>query len=139
MQDLVRFGISMSKDLLEQFDGAIARKGYTNRSEAIRDLARYLLLEENWEQEDQPVTGAVTLVYHHHDVQATRAVTRYQHDNSDIVVSTLHVHLDHDRCLEVVVLRGPARKVKELANNLASLKGVQHGKVVMAAASQRLP
>lgn len=139
MEDLVRFGISMSRELLANFDRIIANKGYTNRSEAIRDLVRDALIEEEWNDDGTPVTGAVTLVYNHHSEQLRRALMQYQHQHDDAVVSTLHVHLDKHHCLEVIVLRGQARLVKALANRLISLNGVKHGRVVMAAAGHHLP
>ncbi len=131
MPQLTRFGISMDTRLLEQFDALVARKGYVNRSEAIRDLIRNALVEEQWSRGDEEIVGTVTLVYDHHVRDLADKLTEHQHDHHDAIVSALHVHLDHDHCLEVVVVRGPASRVKRLADELIGTKGVKHGKLVM--------
>jgi len=131
MAQLTRFGISMDTRLLEQFDALVARKGYVNRSEAIRDLIRNALVEDQWSRGDEEIVGTVTLVYDHHVRDLADKLTEHQHDHHDAIVSALHVHLDHDHCLEVVVVRGPAPRVKRLADELIGTKGVKHGKLVM--------
>ncbi|NOY44680.1 MAG: nickel-responsive transcriptional regulator NikR [Deltaproteobacteria bacterium] len=131
MADLTRFGISMDARLLERFDELIHRKGYVNRSEAIRDLVRNALVEDQWSRGDEEIVGTVTLVYDHHVRDLADKLTEHQHDHHDAIVSALHVHLDHDHCLEVVVVRGPVLRVKRLADELIGTKGVKHGKLVM--------
>lgn len=138
LDDLVRFGISMNAQLLAQFDQAIARRGYNNRSEAIRDLIRAYLVEEQWKDLDAEVAGTVTLVYDHHSA-VSQALADLQHDHHGVVVSTLHVHQDADNCLEVVVLRGQARQVMELADRLTALKGVKLGRLTIASTGKELP
>ncbi|RMG95706.1 MAG: nickel-responsive transcriptional regulator NikR [Candidatus Dadabacteria bacterium] len=127
---MVRFGISMDEQLLDRFDELIARKGYANRSEAIRDLIRNALVEDQWSRGDEETVGTVTLVYDHHVRDLADKLTEHQHDHHDAIISALHVHLDHDHCLEVVVVRGPAERVRRLADELIGTKGVKHGKLV---------
>ncbi len=130
MGELVRFGIAIDGDLLERFDARVAEKGYENRSEAIRDLIRAELLEQSVRAEDS-ATGTLTLVYDHHVRELTEKLTDMQHDLGHHVVSTLHVHLDHDHCLEVVVLRGPAGLIQEAADRIVATKGVIHGRLTL--------
>ena len=124
---LARFGVSLDEDLLEPFDALRARKGYGNRSEAIRDLIRRALVEEDWQNPQLMGAGTLTLVYDHHKNDLSRRLTQMQHDEHDIIVATLHVHLDHDNCLEVLVLKGEPERVRRLADKLISCKGVKHG------------
>lgn len=138
MTDLARFGISLDQQLLERFDGLIARKGYVNRSEAIRDLIRNDLVEDNWQTGDDETVGTVTLVYDHHTRDLSDKLTEHQHSHHDAIVSALHVHLDAHHCLEVVVVRGPANEVKRLADELIGTKGVKHGKLVTTTTGEGL-
>ncbi|ORJ60327.1 nickel-responsive transcriptional regulator NikR [Geothermobacter hydrogeniphilus] len=131
MTDLTRFGISIDQDLLSRFDRMIGDKGYANRSEAIRDLIRAALVEQEWRQDDSETVGTVTLVYDHHTRDLADKLTDHQHSHHDAIVSALHVHLDAHHCLEVVVVRGASRKVKRLADELIGTKGVKHGKLTM--------
>ncbi len=130
MAELTRFGISMDARLLERFDDLIRRKGYVNRSEAIRDLVRNALVEDQWSRADEETVGTVTLVYDHHTRDLADKLTEHQHDHHESIISTLHVHLDHDHCLEVVVVRGKAGDVRRMADELIGTKGVKHGKLV---------
>jgi len=130
MTDLARFGISLDERLLRRFDQLIQEKGYVNRSEAIRDLIRNALVEDQWEREDEETVGTVTLVYDHHTRDLADKLTEHQHSHHEAIVSALHVHLDAHHCLEVVVVRGEARQVKRLADELIGTKGVKHGKLV---------
>ena len=107
--ELVRFGVAMDNDLLDRFDALIARRGYATRSEALRDLVRGALVEAHLEA-DGPAVATLTLVYDHHVRELSERLTEMQHDLGEHVVSTLHVHLDHDHCMEVIVLRGPAAR-----------------------------
>ena len=130
MADLVRFGISIDERLLTRFDDLIADKGYVNRSEAIRDLIRSALVEEQWSRGDEETVGTVTLVYDHHTRDLADKLTEQQHSHHDAIVSALHVHLDAHHCLEVVVVKGKGNDVKRLADELIGTKGVKHGKLV---------
>ena len=138
MTDLARFGISIDQQLLEQFDELITRKGYVNRSEAIRDLIRNDLVEDSWQIGDAETVGTVTLVYDHHTRDLSDKLTEHQHSHHDAIVSAMHVHLDAHHCLEVVVVRGTASKVKRLADELIGTKGVKHGKLVTTTTGEGL-
>ena len=127
MGRLTRFGVSLDEELLEPFDALCAVKGYSNRSEAIRDLIRKALVAEEWQQADGQGAGTLTLVYDHHKNDLARRLTQMQHDEHDIIIATLHVHLDHHNCLEVLILKGEAARVRALADKLISCKGVKHG------------
>ena len=127
MGKLTRFGVSLDEELLEPFDALCAVKGYSNRSEAIRDLIRKALVAEEWQQADGQGAGTLTLVYDHHKNDLARRLTQRQHDEHDIIIATLHVHLDHHNCLEVLILKGEAARVRALADKLISCKGVKHG------------
>ena len=127
MGKLTRFGVSLDEELLEPFDALCAVKGYSNRSEAIRDLIRKALVAEEWQQADGQGAGTLTLVYDHHKNALARRLTQMQHDEHDIIIATLHVHLDHHNCLEVLILKGEAARVRALADKLISCKGVKHG------------
>lgn len=138
MGDLVRFGISIDQQLLERFDRLIEQKGYVNRSEAIRDLVRSALVEDKWEGGDEETVGTVTLVYDHHVRDLSDKLTEQQHSHYNEIISALHVHLDPHNCLEVLVVRGKARNVKKIADELLGVKGVKHGKLVMTTTGKEL-
>lgn len=138
MADLTRFGISIDERLLQRFDHLIGEKGYINRSEAIRDLIRAALVEEEWARGDEEMVGTVTLVYDHHTRDLSDKLTEQQHSHHDAIISALHVHLDAHHCLEVVVVRGKARDVKRLADELIGTKGVKHGKLVTSTTGKEL-
>ena len=127
MAEVTRFGVSLDEKLLRQFDRLIVRKGYANRSEAIRDLIREALVREQWEIGTDEAVGTITLVYDHHTRDLADKLTDLQHAHYESIVSTLHVHLDAHHCLEVLVLRGPARTLKEIADRLIGTRGVKHG------------
>jgi len=137
MSDIIRFGVSLEEGLLSRFDELVESKGYPSRSEAIRDLIRDLLVREEWESSG-PVAGAVTIVYEHHRRELAEELIELQHDYVDVVVSTQHVHLDHDRCLEVVVVRGKADRVRELASRLQAMRGVLHAALSCATTGEML-
>ncbi len=138
MSELTRFGISMDAALLASFDQLIERKGYVNRSEAIRDLVRSALVEEQWSKGNEQTVGTVTIVYDHHVRDLADKLTEHQHAHHDNIVSALHVHLDHDNCLEVVVVRGRSSDVQRLADELIGTKGVKHGKLVTTTTGRNL-
>ena len=132
MAELSRIGVSIDSDLLRRFDRFIADKGYENRSEAFRDLIRDRLVASAVVGVNALVVGTVTLIYDHHTRLLPEKLTDLQHEHHEIIISTLHAHLDHESCLEVVVLRGKSREVQKLADRLISTKGVQHGRLVMS-------
>ncbi|HVO67696.1 MAG TPA: nickel-responsive transcriptional regulator NikR [Syntrophales bacterium] len=131
MSDIIRFGISLEKALLANFDNLIKRRKYTNRSEAIRDLIRQELLKKELE-EDREVAGAITFIYDHHQRDLLNKIIDVQHDHQDIIQSSQHIHLDHHNCLEIVAVKGNYGKVKKLADTLKALKGVKHGSLSMS-------
>lgn len=131
---LTRTGVALDSDLLERFDDFISRLGYTNRSEAFRDLIRDRLVAERTASPNATVVGTVTLIYDHHAHGVTEKLTDIQHANHELVVSTSHAHLDYDWCLEVLIVHGKSRRVEEFAGRLIGLKGVQHGRLVMTVA-----
>ena len=130
MGELSRIGIALDSDLLERFDHSIEKSGYTNRSEAFRDLIRDRLVRERTAAPDATVVGTVTLIYNHHAYGITEKLTEAQHEHHGLVVSTTHAHLDHDSCLEVLIVHGKAADIEQLADRLIGLKGVQHGRLV---------
>jgi CopG family transcriptional regulator, nickel-responsive regulator len=132
MAQLSRIGVSLDSELLDRFDKFIAEKGYDNRSEAFRDLIRERLVGTAVVASTAPVVGTVTLIYDHHTRLLPEKLADLQHEHHEVVISTLHAHLDHDTCLEVVVLRGRSRNVQQLADKLISTKGVRHGRLVMS-------
>jgi CopG family nickel-responsive transcriptional regulator len=131
MGELSRIGVAIDSDLLKKFDGLIARRGYTNRSEAFRDLIRDKLVEESWENPERKVVGTISIVYDHHVRLLNERLTGVQHEHYHHVLSTLHVHLDHDHCLEVLIVRGKASEVRKIADILISTKGVKHGRLTI--------
>ncbi len=131
MSELIRFGISIENDLLEKFDRLIQERNYSNRSEAIRDLIRNELVREQWQDSEAEAVGTVTIIYDHEVGDLPHLLTRIQHDFNRQIISTLHVHLDHDHCLEVLAVKGQTKIIRKIADRLISLKGVKHGKLVM--------
>lgn len=138
MSQLSRIGVAIDSDLLEKFDKLIGRRGYTNRSEAFRDLIRDELVERAWESPESRVVGTVTLVYDHHVRLLSDKLTELQHEFYHHILSTLHVHLDPDHCLEVLVLRGRAAEVRRIAETLISTKGVKHGRLTITTTGAEL-
>lgn len=125
-----RIGISLEKKLLAQFDRLIAEKGYSNRSEAVRDLIREKLVEQEWAIPEGEAMATVLLVYEHETMELSRRLAKLEHEDFHHVVSTLHVHMDHENCMEVIVLRGPGRALKRLGDRLISLRGVKVGRFI---------
>jgi CopG family transcriptional regulator, nickel-responsive regulator len=133
---LIRFGVSMEQGLLKEFDSLCASKGYENRSEAIRDMARNLLIENKLKEENAEGVGTLTLVYDHHQRELEEKLTNYQHHHLTEIVSSIHIHLTAHLCLEVLLLRGKTKVIRKIADGLIATKGVQHGKLVMTAVSR---
>jgi CopG family nickel-responsive transcriptional regulator len=138
MSDLARIGVAIDSFLLRKFDRLIEQRGYTNRSEAFRDMIREELVQESWESPDAEVVGTVTLVYDHHVRLLSEKLTDIQHDHHRNILSTLHVHLDHDNCLEVIVVKGKAKSVQKIADGLISTKGVKHGYLTLTTTGAEL-
>jgi CopG family nickel-responsive transcriptional regulator len=128
---LSRIGIALDSELLKRFDRLIGRQGYTNRSEAFRDLIRDRLVSEQTATPEAVVVGTITLIFEHHAYGITEKLTELQHAHHELVVSTSHAHLDHDSCLEVLIVHGKSAQVAQFADQLIGLKGVQHGRLVM--------
>ncbi len=131
MKKVKRFGISIEEELLEMFDSFMERMGYTNRSEAIRDLIRDRLVAEEWKEEEKETIGILGIVYDHKRRELTERLTSIQHEHLDIVISSTHIHLDRHNCLEVIVLKGKSGLIRKVANSLLSTKSVKHGKLLM--------
>jgi len=138
MGELSRIGIALDSDLLKRFDHSIEMSGYTNRSEAFRDLIRDRLVRERTASPDATVVGTITLIYNHHAYGISEKLTEAQHEQHDLVVSTSHAHLDHDSCLEVLIVHGKAARVQHFADVIIGLKGVQHGRLVMTVPTHAL-
>ena len=138
MSATTRFGVSIHDDLLQRFDELIADKGYQNRSEAIRDLIRNALIEEELSHEETETVGSISLVYNHHTRDLGEKLTQHQHSHHKAIISALHVHLDAHNCLEIIVVKGRAKDIKKMADELIGTKGVKHGKLMMTT-SDKIP
>ncbi|SHF46531.1 CopG family transcriptional regulator, nickel-responsive regulator [Caldanaerobius fijiensis DSM 17918] len=138
LEDIVRFGVSMDAKLLEQFDNLIKSKNYNNRSEAIRDLIRDYIVENQWHADDVETVGTITLIYNHEVRDLSDKLVDIQHGFYKNIISTMHVHLDAHNCLEVMVVRGTAAKIRMIADRLISTKGVKHGKLTMTTTGENL-
>ncbi|OGS11202.1 MAG: nickel-responsive regulator [Elusimicrobia bacterium RIFOXYA2_FULL_58_8] len=132
---LVRFGVSLEGDLLRRFDSYIGAEGYDNRSKAIADLIRKEFVTDAFAK-GGAVAGAVTIVYDHHKREVVNKLLDMQHDHGNIIISTQHVHLDHDNCLEIIAVKGPGAKVKALADSLKAVKGVKHSTLSVTSAGK---
>lgn len=138
MDDTIRFGVSISAKLLDRFDQLIAEQGYTNRSEAIRDLIRDRLVESEWRTGEGETIGTITLVYNHDVRELTDKLTKLQHQEHHAIISSMHVHLTEHNCLEVLVAKGKSHVVQSIADKLISTKGVRHGKLAMTTMGEQL-
>jgi CopG family nickel-responsive transcriptional regulator len=134
---IARFGVSLDRDLLERFDNYIRERNYMNRSEALRDLIRAELVRKEWEEERE-VAGAITLVYEHRKRELLNKIMKTEHDYHHLIVSSQHIHLDHDNCLEIVACRGNAREIQRLANRLRAIKDVRHVSLAMSSTGKEL-
>ena len=131
MPKLARFGVSLDQELLGKFDRLIREKKYTNRSEAFRDLIREDLVKAEW-QKNKEIVGAITLIYDHHKRELVNKLMDIQHDFGDIIISSQHIHLDHNNCLEIIAVEGSSKEAQKLADSLKSVKGVRHGTLSMS-------
>jgi CopG family nickel-responsive transcriptional regulator len=136
---LRRFSVSLPAELARELDLMAREKGYQNRSLAIADMIRAQLVDHRQQRGDARIAGSITLVYDHHRHHLQDLLTDLQHDHREVIVSALHVHLDHDNCLEVLVVRGQAARIKRLADELTAAKGVKHGKLTITSTGKDLP
>lgn len=139
MSELVRASLSIEQDLIERFDRLVEASGHKNRSEAVRDLIRARLSEEEWDQGGGEAVASVTLLYDHTRRRLTRQIEEHGHEHHDVVLSSMHIHVSPDVCLEVVVLRGQPHEIKHVANHLIGLPGVMHGQAVFSRPTPREP
>lgn len=137
MSELVRISMSLESDLLERFDQLVEQSGYPTRSEALKVLMRQRLAESQWTG-NHLVAGSITMVYDHHRSGLVEKLMNVQHDFGSLIVSTQHVHLDHDHCLEILVVRGSANKIRKLVSVLNSTKGVKHNSLVITPVGENL-
>jgi len=137
MTKLQRFGVSIEADLLDKFDEFIHQRDYKNRSEALRDLMREALVREQW-QEDEIIAGAIAFVYDHHHGQLVNNLMEVQHDYYHIIISSQHIHLDHDNCMEIILAKGPANRIGKLYDSIRSMKGVKHIDLLRSTTGQAL-
>jgi len=137
MSELVRFGVSLPRELLGKFDSVIHRKGYSSRSEALRDLIRDNLVEREW-QEGMEVVAVIMLVFDHHGRDLQNTITELQHSHLGAIISSQHVHLDHHNCLEVIILKGLADQIQKLADMLKAQRGIKHCSLNMSTTGQKI-
>jgi CopG family nickel-responsive transcriptional regulator len=138
MKGTTRFGISMSSDLLNDFDRLISRMGYKTRSEAIRDMIRQRLVDQEWIEAHKETVGTITLVYRHEVRELSAVLTSLEHHYYKNILSSMHIHLDHHNCLEVLIVRGKSSIIRKIADRLISTKGVKHGKLTMSTIGKKL-
>ena len=130
---VARIGVSLPPMLLEDFDAFIETKGYETRSKAIADLMRNAMMQEEWNQGNPETIGAVTYVYDHHTRGLSDRLTRIQHDHHDKIISSTHIHIDHARCMEIVIIRGFVNEIRSLGDKILSTRGVLSGNLVFSA------
>ena len=138
MAEIARFGVSIDQKLLDHFDRKIAEEGYLNRSEAIRDLIRNSLVEKEWTQESSDVIGVLGVVFEHHRRELTEDLTEAQHHHYQNIITAVHIHLDHDNCLEVLILKGKVKKLQAIANGIKSLRGVKHCQLSLSTTGKKI-
>ena len=136
---VVRFSVSLARDLARELDQMTAEKGYDNRSLAIADMIRAHLIEHRQQMGAGEIAGSITLVYDHHRHHLQDLLTDLQHEHREVIISSLHCHLDHDHCLEVLAVRGKAAAIKQLADEMIAAKGVKHGKLTITSTGKDLP
>jgi CopG family nickel-responsive transcriptional regulator len=137
MTELARFGISLDKELLAKFDQRRKLKRYANRSEAIRDLIREDLVKAEW-HDNKEIAGAITLIYDHHKRELVNKLMDIQHDFGNLIISSQHIHLDHNNCLEIIAVQGAPKEAQKLADSLKSVKGVKHGTLSMSTTGKEI-
>ena len=137
MSDLVRFGVSLDNELLKKFDEHIKDHSYKNRSNAIADIIREKLIEQEWVT-NEVVTGVITMVFDHHQRGLSNTLTNIQHDHHQLIISSQHIHLDHVNCLEIIVVKGHANELNELCNKMRAAKGVKHARINLATTGEKI-
>jgi len=130
-EKIIRFGVSIEPDLLKKYDKQIKKEGYSNRSEAIRDLIRKNIINEKNKNPDEQAIGTLTMIYDHHVGSLTERLLDLQHNHTKEILVTTHVHIDHHNCLEVLVLKGKIGQIQKLADNIKALKGIKNGELVI--------
>jgi CopG family nickel-responsive transcriptional regulator len=138
MGDMVRFGVSMSAELLNSLDALLSKIGYKTRSEAIRDMVRSRLVEQEWADAGREVVGTITLVFNHEIRELTEVLTALQHQYTREIISASHIHLDEHNCLEVLIVRGRSQRIREIADRLISTRGVKHGQLTTTTMGNKL-
>ncbi|MFH1427881.1 MAG: nickel-responsive transcriptional regulator NikR [Patescibacteria group bacterium] len=138
MKKLTRFSLSIENSLLKKFEEEISKKGYKNRSQAISDLIRKDLVKQEWGRGNKEVVGTITLVYNHHQRTILNRLLNLQHNFHKAIISTTHIHLDKENCLEVLVVKGKPNKIKEIADKLTSIKGIKYGELSTATTGKDL-
>ena len=132
MSDIIRFGVSIDQDLLENYDRLIAERGYATRSEALRDLIREALIQQKVELNSKTqALGSLTLIYDHHASNLLEEMTHIQHNFHELILSVMHIHVSHHDCMELIALRGIVAEIVDLSNGLLSLKGIKNGKLFL--------
>jgi len=137
-QGVNRFSVSLAPSLLHDLDAMVHQKGYNNRSLAIADMIRDQLVEHRQKLGDRELAGTITLVYDHHKPHLQELLTALQHDHHQLILSTVHVHLDHDNCLEVLLVKGNGNNIRAIADQLIAAKGVKHGKLTITTTGKDL-
>jgi CopG family nickel-responsive transcriptional regulator len=136
---VTRLSVSLPSGLLPQLDAMVREKSYSNRSLAVADMIRDRLVEHRQHFGDEEIAGTITLVYDHHTHNVQGALTGIQHDHHQVILSTMHVHLDHHNCLEVLVVRGQASVIRKIADEMIAAKGVKHGRLTVTTTGKDLP
>ena len=130
-EKITRFGVSIEPELLKKFDKNIKKEGYTNRSEAIRDMIRKNLITQKKQDPNTHAIGTLTMIYDHHTGNLTNKLLDLQHDHTNEILTTTHVHIDHHNCLEVLVLKGKTGNIQKLSDQIKAQKGIKHGELVI--------
>lgn len=133
MSNVVRFGVSLEKELLEKLDRYATNNHFTSRSQAIRQLINNHMVSDKWEN-NCLVAGSITIIYDHHRRELSATLTDVQHDYHDIILSSQHIHLEKDLCMEIIAAKGKASVLNDLANKIIAIKGIHHGKLTMSRA-----
>ena len=138
MAKTVRFSVSISSDLLERFDHAIKERSYGSRSKAVRDMIVNFLIERAWERSDEEVMGSLTILYDHEVKGLVEKLLDIQHENREVIISTMHIHVDERNCMEILAVKGYPKEIRNLSDRILSCKGVKHGKLVMSSAGKEV-
>ena len=133
MENIIRFSVSLPKQLLDELDSKIISQGYASRSEFTRDLIREKMVQDSWKNEDEELLGVLTLIYSHHQNDLISKMMSFEHDADINISCTTHVHIDHNNCLETLVLRGKAKNIEKFSEKIGGLKGVKFSKLTKAA------